>query len=135
MLLFLLLFLMLGDDPAINLLTLEGEWLCSSLEMSGKSYPKVADENRRLVIEGYVVTQSFGDSEPFTMVISRFNSSCDPATIDLTRVEDVQTIRGILSLEGDILTLCTSSRGERPTDFSSGPDSPNLLSVYSRSKP
>ncbi|QDV37864.1 TIGR03067 domain-containing protein [Tautonia plasticadhaerens] len=133
----LLLFtaLTVVDEPKAGLGALEGEWVFQSLDYAGKRYSGEQDPGRRLAIAGYLVTQSFGDAEPMLSIISRFDASTDPGAIDLTRVEDLQTIPGIFTLEGDTLTLCTNSRGDRPTEFLAGPDSPNQLAVYTRAGP
>lgn len=134
MLILLLATLVGMDDPTPGLKRLEGEWVLASLEYQGKPYAD-APGKRRLKIKGDEFVYFSGDAKMFTTKVTRFDPASRPGAIDLTRDRDHQTIWGIYKLEGDLLTICTSSRGGRPTEFTTGPGSPNQLNVYKRTKP
>jgi uncharacterized protein (TIGR03067 family) len=77
-----------------------------------------------------------GISDAYTAV-TYIDPAKEPKEIDLTRGEGdkKQTILGIYKLEGETLTICTSSSGDRPDEFSSRPGGRCLLRVLTRDKP
>jgi uncharacterized protein (TIGR03067 family) len=134
MLALLLTTLIVTDNSKAELKKMEGEWTLTAMDFAGKSCTK--DQiKRRLKIEGDQVTYFTGETKVFTAKVTHFEPSARPGKIDLTRDWDDQTILGVYELEGYTLTLCTSSRVERPTEFTAGPDSPDQLKVYKRTKP
>jgi uncharacterized protein (TIGR03067 family) len=121
------------DDPANDLKKAEGSWTAISWEFEGKSFPA---DSRRLEVRGDKFIWHFG-SNILSTLVTHLESAKEPKELDLTRGEGdkQQTILGIYKLQGDTLTICTSSRGERPKVFSSKPGSRCLLRVLKRDKP
>src|SRR5690349_3072845 len=125
----LAILLSAADAPADDLNAMEGTWTAVSWESEGKSYPT----EPRLEVEGDRFLWHFGNHKISTTV-TNIDPAREPREIDLTVVEGAQeqTLLGIYKLEGDALILCTSHRGDRPTEFSAEPGSGYLLRVLKR---
>ena len=122
-----------ADVPADDLTKMEGTWIAVSWEFEGKSYPA---GGHRLEAKGDRFIWDDGNHKVSTS-ITHIGPAKEPKEIDLTVVEGAQeqTLLGIYKVDGDTFTVCTSSRGERPTEFSAEPGSGYLLRVPKRNKP
>ncbi|HEY2154625.1 MAG TPA: TIGR03067 domain-containing protein [Isosphaeraceae bacterium] len=124
--------LIVGDGPKEDQLrTLEGVWAAERMEQKGKKFPTDLVVRVRLEVRGDRFTFINGQTE-FISKITQFDPFGKPRAIDLTRDVDKQTVLGIYKLEDDTLTVCTSTRGVRPSAFETDPQSPNVLTVYRR---
>jgi uncharacterized protein (TIGR03067 family) len=124
--------LIVGDGPKEDQLrTLEGVWAVERMEQKGKKLPTDLVMRVRLEVRGDRFTFINGQTE-FTSKLTQFDPFGKPKAIDLTRDIDKQTVLGIYRLEDDTLTVCTSTRGTRPSAFEAGPESPNVLTIYRR---
>lgn len=132
-----------GDDPRESAAeadteALQGTWEMVSLEINGQKIPEHQVRTSRLVIQGHRYTPLYDDrviSERFTLDPSR-----TPRQIQFTYINGPrkgETVKGIYKLEGDRYIMCRAmgEDDDRPTDFTSRPDSGQALVVWRRAKP
>jgi uncharacterized protein (TIGR03067 family) len=111
---------------------LQGTWLAISAESGGEKAPAPVVAKMAMRVRGDRVTFTLG-GEPIEATFT-VNAGKDPAWFD-TREDGREPIRGIISLEKDVLRLCSYKRADRrPQRFAAGKGSEAVLWVFKRSK-
>jgi uncharacterized protein (TIGR03067 family) len=127
-------------EPARNskkvLEKLQGEWKMESMEVRGKAAPDKLRERYRLTIEKDQWVLKLGDPATSGSTI-KIDASKKPMTIDLSGKGKGKglggSFRGIIKLEGDVLTFCRVPASQPyPTKFESS-DTTTLI-VWKRVK-
>jgi uncharacterized protein (TIGR03067 family) len=124
----------LRDPSLVFREKLQGTWVLTGLEQQGTSVPKAQLGRLRitLIFRGDKVTFEYPDHrEAGTFAL---DATEDPKTIDV--VTELNTSKGIIRLEGDILTICgVPAEEERPAEFTTKPGTKQVLFVLKRQKP
>jgi uncharacterized protein (TIGR03067 family) len=113
----------------------DGTWLATEAEMSGKTLPKTFSENLKLTLKDkdYEVVADSPDRGTVT-----YNNSADPKEMDIKGVEGPnkgKTYLAIYKLKDDKLTICYDLSGEsRPTEFKTKAKTKLFLVTYERKK-
>ena len=133
---FLAVFITAGhsNEPNKAAEKLQGTWRIVSAEQNGKQADPKTFSKVKLVVTGDKMLVKAGD---ITFGESTFvvDSTKKPPTIDITTKGN--TVLGIYSLDGDSLKTCVNispTNKERPTEFTTTPDSKLKLTVYMRDK-
>jgi uncharacterized protein (TIGR03067 family) len=127
----IVLTLLIGADPAEMKKSLEGQWVVKTFVSNGVERHDVIRSAR---IQGENWNWQMDESSVMETRITKFDRPGVVYEIDLTRDRDQQTILGILKVEDGKMYLCTSSAGDRPTEFEAVAGSRNLLQVLERKK-
>jgi len=122
------------EDP-----TIVGSWKLEKAEFGGMALPAGAiGEELSLTFnqDGSVVATKNGKVEPDG---GRFthDPKKSPAEFDLTETRGgakEMIIRGIYKIEGEMLTLCMSPMGERPTKFESPAGGQTIIMTFKKLK-
>lgn len=136
--------LMAADDPKDDAVKKEmakfqGTWKFISMEVKGQKKPNKDFTKYTVVLKGDQWTVAEGNKIA-AKVTFKVDPTKQPKTIDLIDVEKKRLIRGIYSMEGNLLTVCDrgSEEGERPTAFTTQRDSAGsgfVRFVLKRAKP
>jgi len=115
--------------------TIQGNWICVSAVIDGKSLPEETTRQLRLTIsEKRYKTEKSGEVL-FDSTYS-LNSSSNPMQIDLLGTEGNLAGKhgeGIYSVDGDILRICYTMPGQRrPKEFESPVNSKVYLVIWKR---
>ncbi|MBU6400771.1 MAG: TIGR03067 domain-containing protein [Verrucomicrobia bacterium] len=118
----------------LELEKLQGPWKFVSLEVEGDRKPENDFGKYSVVFKGdqWIVSEGARVAAQTTVVL---DPSTNPKSLDAFPPPGKgQPIHGIYLLEGDKLTICDRGEdtGERPTEFSSEPNSGLVLIVYKR---
>jgi RNA polymerase sigma factor (sigma-70 family) len=114
---------------------IEGEWLLQKVEVGGKVNPDIdwiKNEVRWVITANNCLTiKRFGQSSAGSITLS---AGRVPGEIDIKLVEGPvpgeRTYQGIYKREGDRLTVCYATTGERPTAFATRPGSSAMLAEF-----
>jgi uncharacterized protein (TIGR03067 family) len=124
---------MVGESPQEDKDKFQGTWVVILGEREGVKISEQSEKEIRVVIEGdrySLMREDRTQSGTFTLDPSR-----TPKTIDI-RPDDGKTVLGIYTIEGDTQKVCFSEYGrDRPTDFTTEPESGQTLYVLRRVKP
>jgi uncharacterized protein (TIGR03067 family) len=119
------------DEPKVD-----GTWLATKAEMSGKKLPKQVVEKLKLTLKDgkYDVVAESPDHGTVT-----YDNDAKPKAMDIKGVEGPnkgKTFLAIYELKDDKLTICYDLSGEsRPTEFKTEPKTKLFLVTYERKKP
>ena len=123
------------DQNAKERLALKGKWEIVSAEFEGERAMDAYKPGTVIVIEGEELyfTDGFAKSEKTKFKIE---ASKKPKSIDVGGKKDgEEPMKGIYSLEMDVLKLCLRIKGDRPQEFKTkAGDSTSLLELK-RQKP
>src|SRR5688572_4593926 len=111
------------QDEALDkeIKSLQGTWKVIDSRVNGKKIPLEAYKNVRIAIEKTQITFKDG-GKPFDEMQFTLNPAAKPPAIDYAYVGGLK--KGIYELSGEQLKICVApSRGPRPTEFGSPPDS------------
>jgi uncharacterized protein (TIGR03067 family) len=125
-----------SDDAKKEEAKVDGQWVASKAEMSGKKLPEKVTAKLKLTLKKgeYEVVAESPDRGTVT-----YDTSADPKTMDIKGVEGPnkgKTYLAIYELKDDKLTICYDLSGEsRPTEFKTQPKTQQFLVTYEREKP
>jgi len=115
--------------------TIQGNWICLSAVVDGKSLPEETTRQLRLIISDERYKTEKGGQVLFDSTY-HLNSSANPMQIDLLGTEGDLAGKygeGIYSLDGDNLRICYTMPGQpRPKEFESPADSKVYLVIWKR---
>jgi uncharacterized protein (TIGR03067 family) len=119
-----------------ELARLQGTWSAVSYEASGMAF-HTKDDKERAKAKITIKDNTYQRRDRGTF---RLDPTKSPKAIDFMPTEGLfrgKTLRGIYSLDGDVLRICesTPSKGERPTEFKTAPGSGTVLFTYKRERP
>jgi uncharacterized protein (TIGR03067 family) len=126
----------LCDDSKKDESEIDGTWLATSAELSGKELPKKSIETLKLTLKkgDYEVLAESTDRGTVT-----YDNSATPKEMDIKGVEGPnkgKTFLAIYELSGDKLKVCYDLSGSsRPTEFKTRPKTKLFLVTYERKKP
>jgi len=119
------------DPPADPLV---GEWLCEKAVLGGRDSTPPPGSKITFTADGRALVRDGkrGKDEPNTYTS---DPKKDPPEIDIRPAGGTDTgFRGIYKIEGDILVVCVTVRGDRPKRFESPEDSEVRLITMRRAK-
>jgi uncharacterized protein (TIGR03067 family) len=128
-----------GDQVEIEkeIRKFQGTWTFESSAAGGKELPASVLKELVLTFEGNKHTVKKGE-EVIQVGTQKIDPSRSPKTIDVTLTEGPNkgaVMLGIYEMDADTLKVCFDSQGKkRPTEFKSGPGSPNFVNVHNRVK-
>jgi uncharacterized protein (TIGR03067 family) len=110
---------------------LQGKWIVESFEYNGNQVDRLKEAVREFKDGKYSLTPKAGEGIEGTATL---DATKKPKTIDLDI--NSRVLKGIYELEGDTLKMCYNlTKDERPTEFTSKPDTGLILIVHKRGKP
>jgi uncharacterized protein (TIGR03067 family) len=129
-----------GDDGVKGeLKRLEGTWRAVAAEMGGKKMDRDPRQTDLAVFRGdrnTLIVRSPGWEVKFENTFA-IDPTKDPKWIDVTRITDKQSWRGIYELKGDTLRMVFTAApgGARPAAFKTREGSQEVLFTYQRVRP
>ena len=112
--------------------SLQGKWQMTSRVRDGVPSEAELVKNRTVTFEGDKYTVRDGDK-----IVGELSYKVDPAKMpalfDVTP-NNADYAKGIIKLEGDTLTFCVASEGDRPSDFKSERGDERILVEFKKVK-
>jgi uncharacterized protein (TIGR03067 family) len=126
-----------SDEAADDAKMLNGTWVVSSADLSGKAMPDDFVKSLKLTIDGEKYTVKVGDEvEKGT---AKIDPTKKPKTMDISPTEGPnkgKKILAIYQIDGDALKVCYRlGEGDRPEEFKSTAENKLFLVNYKREKP
>lgn len=123
------------DDAEMkaDLAALQGTWRITKMQAAGESPPPGFIERLQLVFTNATVSLKLADrTETCTFKI---DPKAKPKTLDMTpETKKDQNVLGIYELSGDVLKICWTKKGARPTGFTANAGEDRLLLELARVK-
>jgi uncharacterized protein (TIGR03067 family) len=117
--------------------SLQGTWLPSTAELSGKLFPDEVRKTITLVVKDDKYTVTVGKEVDQGTV--KLNPAAKPKEMDITGTDGPnkgKTILAIYERDGDTLRVCYDLSGKnRPTEFKTKEGTQLFLVTYKREKP
>jgi uncharacterized protein (TIGR03067 family) len=106
-----------SPEAAAEIEKLKGTWKAAQVQKDGADHPEYVQAGMQTVFTGKTMTIGVGE-DPATKTNSfyRLDPTKNPKEIDLIDSSGQAAGKGIYLLDGDKLTLCTST-ADRPTSF------------------
>lgn len=131
-----------ADDKATKELTekdsLIGVWVAKSVERDGKSAPAEVVKSMRLTFQkDKVLIRGNFNSDREDEVPYKIDPKATPKTWDFAPPGETKPILPIYEIKGDELKVClrhANSPGGRPTEFTTKPQSGQILMVFQKQK-
>jgi uncharacterized protein (TIGR03067 family) len=139
-LLFSLVSIALGEDPAKADKSRDGTWIPISGELGGDKWPEELTKSIKLVNKGdtYTVTFESPKGPSVDKGTIKSDTTKTPKTLDITGEDGPnkgKTFLAIYELKDDTLTICYDLEGKkRPTEFKTEKGTQQLLIVYKKQK-
>jgi uncharacterized protein (TIGR03067 family) len=106
-----------NPEAAAEIEKLKGAWKAGQVQKDGADHPEYVQAGMQMVFTGNTLTIGVGDDPAGkTNSFYRLDPTKSPKEIDLIDSSGQPSGKGIYLLDGDKLTLCTST-GDRPTTF------------------
>jgi uncharacterized protein (TIGR03067 family) len=119
----------------VNAKSLEGSWVCVSVESGGERKPDEVARQLRLTLTAERYKTELGEQVLFDSTYT-IDESKSPAEIDIVGTDGEfkgRAALGLVKLEGDVLTMCyVMPGGARPSGFESPKGSGVTLVVWRR---
>jgi uncharacterized protein (TIGR03067 family) len=116
---------------------LDGTWLPTTAEMSGKPLDEATRKSMKLVLEGEKYTVTLNKVADKGTI--KIDPMAKPKSMDILGTEGPnkgRTLLAIYEVKGDTLRICYDLSGKkRPTEFTTQTGDKNFLVKYERTKP
>lgn len=106
-----------SPETAAEIEKLKGAWKAGQVQKDGAEHPEYVQAGMQMIFTGNTMTIGVGD-DPASKTTSfyRLDPTKNPKEIDLTDSSGQPSGKGIYLLDGEKLTLCTST-ADRPATF------------------
>jgi uncharacterized protein (TIGR03067 family) len=125
-----------AKEPKVTARQLQGTWVLKQVEIGGKKQLEKDFKGNTITFSCHKYTfKEPGEAKSGTF---KLDTSKKPWTIDLTPSDapdkENNTLKGIVTIEGDTLTIAVSFKGKRPTDFTSSEKAAFMVMTFTRQR-